>query len=154
MEVRWGVWEANDNVCFAVPEKEVKAVAEALQSRFRQALDNGRLSQVLNPILLKPNACFCSIVKTWFTWVISDWRFIILHFVDLKTGWNIWVPCMVVNCSCSFVVIFYVAGWCGCCNCGHDVAVMSQKTFMLRLQLWLQTSIQNHGAMLLIFLRV
>ncbi|KAJ1407305.1 hypothetical protein SESBI_24408 [Sesbania bispinosa] len=34
------------SVCFAVPEKEVKAVAEALQSRFRQALDNGRLSQV------------------------------------------------------------------------------------------------------------
>ncbi|WVZ22529.1 hypothetical protein V8G54_001073 [Vigna mungo] len=33
------------SVCFAVPEKEVKAVAEALQSRFRQALDNGRLSQ-------------------------------------------------------------------------------------------------------------
>lgn len=35
------------SVCFAVPEKEVKAVAEALQSRFRQALDAGRLSQVL-----------------------------------------------------------------------------------------------------------
>nr|KYP56025.1 hypothetical protein KK1_002252 [Cajanus cajan] len=34
------------SVCFAVPEKEVKAVADALQSRFRQALDNGRLSQV------------------------------------------------------------------------------------------------------------
>ncbi|KAI5414712.1 Bifunctional aspartokinase/homoserine dehydrogenase 1, partial [Lathyrus oleraceus] len=34
------------SVCFAVPETEVKAVAEALQSRFRQALDNGRLSQV------------------------------------------------------------------------------------------------------------
>ncbi|KAM7256040.1 hypothetical protein ACFE04_011781 [Oxalis oulophora] len=34
------------SVCFAVPEKEVKAVAEALQSRFRQALDAGRLSQV------------------------------------------------------------------------------------------------------------
>ncbi|GAU39504.1 hypothetical protein TSUD_68680, partial [Trifolium subterraneum] len=34
------------SVCFAVPESEVKAVAEALQSRFRQALDNGRLSQV------------------------------------------------------------------------------------------------------------
>jgi hypothetical protein len=34
-----------------VPESEVKAVAEALQSRFRQALDNGRLSQVLNSIL-------------------------------------------------------------------------------------------------------
>ncbi|KAK9271152.1 hypothetical protein L1049_026741 [Liquidambar formosana] len=34
------------SVCFAVPEKEVKAVAEALQSRFRQALEAGRLSQV------------------------------------------------------------------------------------------------------------
>jgi hypothetical protein len=33
-------------VCFAVPDKEVKAVAEALKSRFRQALDAGRLSQV------------------------------------------------------------------------------------------------------------
>lgn len=33
-------------MCFAVPEKEVKAVAEALKSRFRQALDAGRLSQV------------------------------------------------------------------------------------------------------------
>lgn len=34
-------------MCFAVPEKEVKAVAEALQSRFREALNAGRLSQVL-----------------------------------------------------------------------------------------------------------
>ncbi|XP_042498537.1 bifunctional aspartokinase/homoserine dehydrogenase 1, chloroplastic-like [Macadamia integrifolia] len=34
------------SVCFAVPEKEVKAVAETLQSRFRQALDAGRLSKV------------------------------------------------------------------------------------------------------------
>ncbi|KAF5727079.1 bifunctional aspartokinase/homoserine dehydrogenase 1 chloroplastic-like [Tripterygium wilfordii] len=34
------------SVCFAVPEKEVKAVAEALQARFHQALDAGRLSQV------------------------------------------------------------------------------------------------------------
>ncbi|XP_010273647.1 PREDICTED: bifunctional aspartokinase/homoserine dehydrogenase 1, chloroplastic-like [Nelumbo nucifera] len=34
------------SVCFAVPEKEVNSVAEALQSRFRQALDAGRLSQV------------------------------------------------------------------------------------------------------------
>uniref|UniRef100_A0A2N9IMX8 ACT domain-containing protein n=1 Tax=Fagus sylvatica TaxID=28930 RepID=A0A2N9IMX8_FAGSY len=34
------------SVCFAVPDKEVKAVAEALKSRFRQALDAGRLSQV------------------------------------------------------------------------------------------------------------
>lgn len=35
-------------MCFAVPEKEVKAVAEALKSRFHQALDAGRLSQVIN----------------------------------------------------------------------------------------------------------
>lgn len=34
------------SVCFAVPEKEVEAVAEALQSRFRQALHAGRLSKV------------------------------------------------------------------------------------------------------------
>ncbi|KAK3021854.1 hypothetical protein RJ639_047862, partial [Escallonia herrerae] len=34
------------SVCFAVPEKEVNAVAKALKSRFRQALDAGRLSQV------------------------------------------------------------------------------------------------------------
>ncbi|XP_052200278.1 bifunctional aspartokinase/homoserine dehydrogenase, chloroplastic-like isoform X2 [Diospyros lotus] len=34
------------SVCFAVPEKEVKAVAAALESRFHQALDAGRLSQV------------------------------------------------------------------------------------------------------------
>ncbi|GLT75673.1 hypothetical protein SLA2020_473780 [Shorea laevis] len=45
------------SVCFAVPEKEVKAVAEALQSRFRQALDAGRLSQVA----IIPN---CSILAT------------------------------------------------------------------------------------------
>ncbi|KAL8482378.1 hypothetical protein ACS0TY_027893 [Phlomoides rotata] len=34
------------SVCFAVPEKEVRAVAAALESRFRQALDAGRLSQI------------------------------------------------------------------------------------------------------------
>lgn len=34
------------SVCFAVPEKEVKFVAAALESRFRQALDAGRLSQI------------------------------------------------------------------------------------------------------------
>ncbi|ERN01374.1 hypothetical protein AMTRI_Chr03g53980 [Amborella trichopoda] len=34
------------SICFAVPEKEVNAVAEALQSRFHQALEAGRLSQV------------------------------------------------------------------------------------------------------------
>ncbi|WZZ59580.1 hypothetical protein YC2023_059687 [Brassica napus] len=36
------------SVCFAVPEKEVKAVSEALNSRFRQALAGGRLSQHLS----------------------------------------------------------------------------------------------------------
>ena len=35
------------SVCFAVPEKEVAAVAEALKSRFSEALNAGRLSQVL-----------------------------------------------------------------------------------------------------------
>ncbi|TXG57455.1 hypothetical protein EZV62_018768 [Acer yangbiense] len=34
------------SVCFAVPEKEVKAVAEALQSRFRKALNTSRWSLV------------------------------------------------------------------------------------------------------------
>ncbi|KAJ0818666.1 putative homoserine dehydrogenase, Aspartate kinase [Helianthus annuus] len=34
------------SVCFAVPEKEVNAVAKALEARFRQALSAGRLSQV------------------------------------------------------------------------------------------------------------
>ncbi|CAL5375273.1 unnamed protein product [Camellia sinensis] len=34
------------SVCFAVPEKEARVVAEALQSRFRDALDAGRISQV------------------------------------------------------------------------------------------------------------
>ncbi|XP_074282325.1 bifunctional aspartokinase/homoserine dehydrogenase 2, chloroplastic-like [Silene latifolia] len=34
------------SVCFAVPEKEVEAVAEALRARFREALNAGRLSQV------------------------------------------------------------------------------------------------------------
>ncbi|CAL5203640.1 unnamed protein product [Lathyrus oleraceus] len=34
------------SICFAVPEKEVKAVAEALQSMFQNALYAGRLSQV------------------------------------------------------------------------------------------------------------
>ncbi|KAI5389041.1 hypothetical protein KIW84_074627 [Lathyrus oleraceus] len=47
-ELEWPVFQASSEhyVCFAVPETEVKAVAEALQSRFRQALVNGRLSQV------------------------------------------------------------------------------------------------------------
>ena len=40
-------------MCFAVPEKEVEAVAGALQSRFRQALDAGRLSQVLYFYMIK-----------------------------------------------------------------------------------------------------
>lgn len=34
------------SICFAVPEKEVKAVSDALHSRFRQAIDAGRLSQI------------------------------------------------------------------------------------------------------------
>ncbi|KAI3878928.1 hypothetical protein MKX03_037325 [Papaver bracteatum] len=34
------------SVCFAVPENEVKAVADALESRFSQALGAGRLSKV------------------------------------------------------------------------------------------------------------
>ncbi|KAJ8530986.1 hypothetical protein K7X08_025717 [Anisodus acutangulus] len=34
------------SVCFAVPEKEVKAVADVLESRFSQALSAGRLSQI------------------------------------------------------------------------------------------------------------
>ncbi|KAK7311439.1 hypothetical protein RJT34_09580 [Clitoria ternatea] len=45
------------SVCFAVPEKEVEAVAEALQSVFHSALDAGRLSQVA----IIPN---CSILAT------------------------------------------------------------------------------------------
>ncbi|KAL2497494.1 Bifunctional aspartokinase/homoserine dehydrogenase 1 [Abeliophyllum distichum] len=45
------------SVCFAVPETEVKAVSMALESRFRQALDAGRLSQ----IAVIPN---CSILAT------------------------------------------------------------------------------------------
>lgn len=34
------------SVCFAVPETEVKAVSIALKSKFREALEVGRLSQV------------------------------------------------------------------------------------------------------------
>lgn len=34
------------SVCFAVPENEVKAVSLALKSRFREALEAGRLSQI------------------------------------------------------------------------------------------------------------
>ncbi|CAN6555797.1 unnamed protein product [Malus baccata var. baccata] len=45
------------SVCFAVPEKEVNAVSELLQSRFREALNVGRLSQVQ----VIPN---CSILAT------------------------------------------------------------------------------------------
>lgn len=42
------------SVCFAVPEKEVKAVAAALESEFRHALDAGRLSQVVVPYIQEP----------------------------------------------------------------------------------------------------
>ncbi|KAL8170616.1 hypothetical protein V2J09_022420 [Rumex salicifolius] len=45
------------SVCFALPEEEVKVVAEALKSRFREALQAGRLSQVA----IIPN---CSILAT------------------------------------------------------------------------------------------
>ncbi|PQQ08376.1 bifunctional aspartokinase/homoserine dehydrogenase 1 chloroplastic isoform X1 [Prunus yedoensis var. nudiflora] len=45
------------SVCFAVPEKEVNAVFELLQSRFHEALNAGRLSQVQ----VIPN---CSILAT------------------------------------------------------------------------------------------
>ncbi|MCD7457277.1 Homoserine dehydrogenase [Datura stramonium] len=34
------------SVCFAVPEKEVKAVADVLESKFGQALSSGRISQI------------------------------------------------------------------------------------------------------------
>ncbi|KAG5559656.1 hypothetical protein RHGRI_009249 [Rhododendron griersonianum] len=47
------------SICFAVPEKEVDAVAKALQSKFRQALYAGRLSQVLYFVAVIPN---CSIL--------------------------------------------------------------------------------------------
>lgn len=36
------------SVCFAVPEKEAQTVAKALESKFRRALDAGRLSKVFN----------------------------------------------------------------------------------------------------------
>jgi len=52
-------------MCFAVPEKEVKAVAEVLQSSFHGAL-NGHLSQVPNLILIQPRTNFNLIaVKFW-----------------------------------------------------------------------------------------
>lgn len=38
------------SVCFAVPENEVKAVSAALHTRFRQALEAGRLSKVFGII--------------------------------------------------------------------------------------------------------
>ncbi|XP_077213166.1 bifunctional aspartokinase/homoserine dehydrogenase 1, chloroplastic-like isoform X2 [Tasmannia lanceolata] len=46
------------SVCFAVPEKEVNLVAVALQSKFRQALDAGRLSRVE----VIPNCCILATV--------------------------------------------------------------------------------------------
>lgn len=39
------------SVCFAVPENEVKAVSAALHTRFRQALEAGRLSKVFGIII-------------------------------------------------------------------------------------------------------
>ncbi|KAF9603535.1 hypothetical protein IFM89_037016 [Coptis chinensis] len=46
------------SVCFAVPEKEVNAVKEALVSRFQQALGAGRLSKVE----VIPNCCILAAV--------------------------------------------------------------------------------------------
>lgn len=51
------------SICFAVPEKEVTAVSAALQSRFRQALDAGRLSRVNNfPFFSPADMCLKSFV--------------------------------------------------------------------------------------------
>lgn len=74
-------------MCFAVPEKEVKAVAEVLQSLFDGALNVGRLSQVPNLILIQPRASFnltafnflCSVI----TIQVSRLRRIMI-FVDIK----------------------------------------------------------------------
>ncbi|CAN1295023.1 Bifunctional aspartokinase/homoserine dehydrogenase 2, chloroplastic [Linum perenne] len=46
------------SACFAVSEKEVKYVADALKSRFREALDAGRLSQVA----VVPNCSILTVV--------------------------------------------------------------------------------------------
>ncbi|KAK7295227.1 hypothetical protein RJT34_18132 [Clitoria ternatea] len=45
-------------MCFAVPEKEVEAVAEALQSVFHSALDAECLSHVPNPVPIHPDDNF------------------------------------------------------------------------------------------------
>jgi len=42
----WLQASSEHSICFAVPEKEVGSVAKALKSRFKRALDAGRLSQV------------------------------------------------------------------------------------------------------------
>jgi hypothetical protein len=42
----WLQASSEHSICFAVPEKEVGAVAKALKSRFKRALDAGRLSRV------------------------------------------------------------------------------------------------------------
>lgn len=54
------------SVCFAVPEKEVKAVAEVLESRFKQALGVGRISQVL----LLPKIPLSVFVLLYFSFVV------------------------------------------------------------------------------------
>lgn len=41
------------SVCFAVPENEVKAVSAALHSRFRQALEAGRLSKACDLVTFR-----------------------------------------------------------------------------------------------------
>jgi hypothetical protein len=42
----WLQASSEHSICFAVPEKEVGSVAKALKSRFKRALDAGRLSRV------------------------------------------------------------------------------------------------------------
>ncbi|KAM0060786.1 putative homoserine dehydrogenase, Aspartate kinase [Helianthus debilis subsp. tardiflorus] len=74
------------SVCFAVPEKEVKAVAKALEARFRQALNAGRLSQVMS---------FDSrqIFALWFVWLKFKpfLNLVILGHENLKSQ-NLAVP--------------------------------------------------------------
>ncbi|THG04152.1 hypothetical protein TEA_015493 [Camellia sinensis var. sinensis] len=53
------------SVCFAVPEKEVRVVAEALQSRFRDALDAGRISQIAVNIAQPESRFYLEPVKVW-----------------------------------------------------------------------------------------
>ncbi|CAN1295024.1 Bifunctional aspartokinase/homoserine dehydrogenase 2, chloroplastic [Linum perenne] len=54
----WEMASSEHSACFAVSEKEVKYVADALKSRFREALDAGRLSQVA----VVPNCSILTVV--------------------------------------------------------------------------------------------